>query len=111
MDHLMSRYSDPLILIPMGAMFVIIFGIVLRALCEILIFAGDTIVVITLCVTTSAIYGMDQTLVRAVVREYTVMGVAMLFGFAGLLLAAWVGLAIRTRECIRWPQQDEEGRR
>ncbi len=66
--------------------------------------------VIGLCVTILVIYGMDQTLVRAVVGQYTVMGVVMLFGLAGLLLAAWIGLSFRTqKQIIRSQREDENG--
>jgi hypothetical protein len=93
----------------MAAMFVIIFGIVMRSLREMPLFAGGGKVVIALCVTVMAMYGMDQTLVRAVVGQYTAMGVVMLFGLAGLLLAAWIGLTIKTRKRMRRSQQDDEG--
>jgi len=107
--RLLDTYSQPLVLIPMAAMFVIIFGIVLRSLREMPLFEGAGKVVIALCVTILAMYGMDQTLVRAVVGQYTAMGVAMLFGLAGLLLAAWIGLVVKTRKHIRRSQRDDEG--
>lgn len=110
MSDIATRYSDPLVLIPMAAMFVIIFGIVLRSLREMPLFAGGGKVVVAFCVTTLAMYGMDQTLVRAVVGQYTAMGVAMLFGLAGLLLTAWIGLTVKTRKHIRRSQRDDEGR-
>ena len=79
MDAVVKTYSNPLVLIPMAAMFVIIFGIVLRSLREMPLFEGGAKVVIALCVTILAMYGMDQTLVRLVVGQYTAMGVVMLF--------------------------------
>ena len=109
MNDVIDRYSDPLVLIPMAAMFVIIFGIVLRSLREMPLFEGGGKVVIALCVTILAMYGMDQTLVRAVVGQYTAMGVVMLFGLAGLLLTAWIGLTVKTRKRIRRSQHDDEG--
>jgi hypothetical protein len=30
-------------------------------------------------------------------------------GLAGLLLAAWIGLTVKTRKRIRRPQHDDEG--
>jgi hypothetical protein len=110
MNDAIHRYEDPLIFIPMAAMFVIIFGIVLRSLREMPLFAGGAKAVIALCVTILAMYGMDQTLVRVVVGQYTAMGVAMLFGLAGLLLAAWIGLTVKTRRRLRRSRQDDEGR-
>ena len=110
MNELIDRYSDPLVLIPMAAMFVIIFGIVMRSLREMPLFAGGGKVAVALCVTVLAMYGMDQTLVRAVVGQYTAMGVAMLFGLAGLLLATWIGLTVKTRKRIRRSQEDDEER-
>ena len=109
MQEVIDRYSDPLVLIPMAAMLVIIFGIVLRSLREMPLFEGGGKVVIAICVTILAMYGMDQTLVRAVVRHYTAMGVAMLFGLAGLLLTVWIGLTVKTRKRIRRSQHDDEG--
>ena len=111
MDDLVSPYADPLVVIPMAAMFVIIFGIVLWSLREMPLFAGGAKFVIALCVTTLAMYGMDQTLVRAIVGTYTAMGVVMLFGLAGLLLTAWIGLTVRSRKRIRRSQDDEEAGR
>jgi len=108
MDEWLRTYSGPLVLIPMAAIFVIIFGIVMRSLKEMPLFAGGAKFVITLCVTILAMYGMDRAIVRAVVAEYTAMGVAMLFGLAGLLLTAWIGLAVQTRKRIRRAQSDEE---
>lgn len=110
MNDAIHRYSNPLLLIPMAAMFVIIFGIVLRSLREMPLFEGGGKVVIALCVTILTMYGMDQTLVRAVVGQYTAMGVAMLFGLAGLLLTAWIGLTVKTRKRIRRSRHDDEGR-
>ena len=104
----MKTYSNPLVLIPMAAMFVIIFGIVLRSLREMPLFEGGAKVVIALCVTILAMYGMDQTLVRLVVGQYTAMGVVMLFGLAALLLAAWVGLTVKSRRQIRRSQREDE---
>ena len=110
MSDVIDRYSDALVLIPMAAMFVIIFGIVMRSLREMPLFAGGGKVAVALCVTVLAMYGMDQTLVRAVVGQYTAMGVAMLFGLAGLLLATWIGLTVKTRKRIRRSQEDDEER-
>ncbi len=110
MNDLITRYSDPLVLIPMAAMFIIIFGIVLRSMREMAMFEGGAKVVIALCVTTLAMYGMDRTLVRAVVDQYTSMGVAMLFGLASLLLFAWIGLTVKTRKRIRKFRHDDEAR-
>jgi len=94
----------------MAAMFVIILGIVLRSLREMPLFEGGGKVVIVLCVTILAMYGMDRTLVRAVVGQYTAMGVAMLFGLAGLLLFAWIGLAIKSHTRIPrlWTDEEED---
>jgi len=103
-----TLYVNPLILIPMAAMFVIIFGIVLRTLGEMPLFSGGAKVVIAMCVTILAMYGMDQTLVRAVIGQYTGMGVAMLFGLAGMLLTAWIGLTVKTRKRIRRSQQNDD---
>lgn len=103
----MSAYKNPLIFIPMIAMFVIIFGIVSRSLREIDMFPAGSRLVVALCVTIMAMYGMDQTLIRAVVSQYTAMGVAMLFGLAGLLLAAWVGLTVNTRKRLRRSREDD----
>ena len=103
----MSAYKNPLIFIPMIAMFVIIFGIVSRSLREIDMFPAGSRLVVALCVTIMAMYGMDQTLIRAVVSQYTAMGVAMLFGPAGLLLSPRVGLTAHTRNLLRRPRQDD----
>ena len=105
-EDLIGRYENPLILIPMAAMFVIIFGIVIRSMREMPLFAGSGKAVIAFCVTVLAMYGMDCTLVKAVVEEYTAMGVAMLFGLVGLLLTAWIGLTVKMREHMRRSQQD-----
>jgi len=107
MNELVTTYGRPVILIPMAAMAVIIFGIVLRSLREMPLFEGGGKIVIALCVTTLAMYGMDQTLVRLVVGQYTAMGVAMLFGFAALLLGAWIGLAVKSRRQIRRSQRED----
>jgi hypothetical protein len=108
MDELTTRYSQPLVLIPVTAMFVIIFAIVVRSLKEMPLFARGGKVVVALCVTVLAMYGLDQTIVRAVVQQYTAMGVAMLFGLAGLLLTAWLGLVARSRRHIRRSQENED---
>ena len=97
----LDAYTHPEVLIPMAAMFVIIFGIVLRSLREMPLFEGGGKIVIALCVTVLAMWGMDQAIVRAVVGQYTAMGVAMLFGLAGLLLTAWIGLTVKARKRIR----------
>ena len=109
MGDLTKPYADPLVLIPMAAMFVIILGIVLRSLREMTLFKGGGKIVIALCVTILAMYGMDQTLVGLVVGQYTAMGVAMLFGLTGLLLTAWIGLTVKTRKRIRRSRHDDEG--
>jgi len=106
-DDIIGRYENPLILIPMAAMFVIIFAIVMRSMKEMPLFAGGGKIAIALCVTVLAMYGMDRMLVRAVVEEYTAMGVAMLFGLAGLLLTAWIGLTVKTRRHMRRSQYDD----
>lgn len=108
MDEWINRYSEPMVLIPIAAMFVIIFGIVRRSLQEMPLFEGGTKNIVALCVSTLAMYGMDQTLVSAVLTEYTAMGIVMLFGLAGLLLAAWIGLMVKTRKHIRRSQWDDE---
>ncbi len=104
-------YKNPLILIPMIAMFVIIFGIVLRSLKEMDIFPAGSRRIITLCVTILAMYGMDQTIVRTIAMQYSAMGAAMLFGLAGLLLTAWIGLTVKTRKHLRRSQKDDEERK
>ena len=99
-EDIVGRYENPLILIPMAAMFIIIFGIVIRSMKEMPLFAGGAKIIIALCVTVLAMYGMDRTLVKVVVEEYTAMGVAMLFGLTGLLLAAWGALTFKARKRI-----------
>ncbi len=111
MNNAIYLYKNPLIFIPMIAMFVIIFGIVFRSLREIDIFPAGSRLVIALCVTTLAMYGMNQTLIRAVANQYTAMGVTMLFGLAVLLLAAWIGLTVKTRKRLRRSQKDDEERK
>ena len=92
----------------MAAMFVIILGIVQQSLREMNMFPTGSRLVVGFCVTVLAMYGMDRTLVRAVVEHYTAMGVAMLFGLAGLLLAAWIGLSAKARKRIARSQRDDE---
>ncbi len=104
----MVIYENPLVLIPMAAMSVIIFGIVMRSLREMPLFEGGGKVAVAVCVTVLAMYGMDRTLVQLVVDQYTSMGVAMLFGLASLLLTAWIGLTVKTRKHIRRSQSDDE---
>ena len=104
----MVIYENPLVLIPMAAMSVIIFGIVMRSLREMPLFEGGGKVVVAVCVTVLAMYGMDRTLVQLVVDQYTSMGVAMLFGLASLLLTAWIGLTVKARKHIRRSQSDDE---
>ena len=109
MDESIKIYSDLRILIPMSAMFVIIFGIVMRSLKEMPLFAGAGKVVIALCVSALAMYGMDQAIIKTIVVQYTTMGMVMLLIFAGLLLAAWVGIAAKARKELRRSQrQDDE---
>ena len=107
-NEALARYQDPLVATPMAAMLVIIFGIVLRSLREMPLFEGGAKVVIALCVTILAMYGMDQALVRLVVGQYTAMGAAMLFGLAGLLLTAWIGPTVKMRKRICRSQHDDE---
>lgn len=108
MNEMLARYHDPLVLIPMAAMFVIIFVIVHRSLREMDMFPAGSRLVIGLCVTVLAMYGMDQTVIRVVVSQYTAMGVAMLFGLAVLLLTVWIGLSAQTRKRIARSQRDDE---
>jgi hypothetical protein len=91
-------YSDPLVLIPVAAIFVIIFGIILRALKEMPLFEGAGKVVLAICVATLALIGMDQTIIKAIAIPYAALGVTLLFLLAGLLLAAWVAFAARKRK-------------
>ena len=37
-----------------------------------------------------------------------IVGAAMLFGLAGLLLTAWIGLIVKTRKHIGQSQRDDE---
>jgi hypothetical protein len=109
MNDAIHRYEDPLTVIPMVAMFVIIFGVVLWLLGEMPFPAGGAKVAMALCVTTLATYGMGQTLVCAVVGQYPPIGVAMLLGLAGLPLTVWTALTARARKRIHRSQQDDEG--
>ena len=91
----LELYRDYKILVPVALMFVIIFCICLRSLGEIEAFRGPQRLVLAFCVSTLAIWGLDQTLIQFVVAKYTNMGVAMLVTLASLLLATWVRITKR----------------
>lgn len=95
MEEYLKPYSNLAILIPMVAMFVIIFGIVVRSLKEMPLFAGGGKIVVALCVTILAMYGMDQTMIRFIVINYSVMGIVMLVSLAVLLMIVWITLVVR----------------
>jgi len=75
---------DVRILIPVVAMFIIIFAIVLRSMKEMPLFEGGAKVVVALCVSLLAMWGMDQAFIRPVLMHYSAMGMAMLVGLTAL---------------------------
>ncbi len=97
MDSVVERYSDPLILIPMAAMFLIVFTCVWSALGKLPMFEERPRLVVALCVAFLGIYGMDQAIMLHVIERYTALAVAILVGLASLVLSAWLKLANRTR--------------
>ena len=97
MNATSNPYSDLWVLTPVAAMFVIVFCIVYRVLGDIEIVAHGPRPVLAFCVTALAIYGLDQTLIRHVVAEYTAMGVTMLITLASLLLGAWMKIVKRKK--------------
>lgn len=99
MDAFFEPYADPRALIPVGAMFLILFAIIFRTLQEMPLFPDDkaTQTVVSLGVTTLAMYGMDQMMIRPLLLTYSAMGYAMLVGLAAMLLAAWIGILVKSR--------------
>ncbi len=97
MNHVADIYTHDLrILIPAVAMFVIIFAIVLRSMREMPLFEGGAKVVVALCVSLLGMWGMDQAFICPILMHYTAMGIAMLIGLAVMLLAAWIGIMVKT---------------
>lgn len=98
----MELYSDLRVLIPVGAIFVIVFAIVFRTMQDIPIFSGENSkparAIVALCVTTLAVLGMDQVFIRPILLTYAAMGYAVLMGLAALLLITWIGIIFRTKK-------------
>lgn len=88
----LDTYGDLRILIPLGAMFVIIFCCVLMALKEMDMFRGPSKLAVALCVSILAIWGIDQTIIHAILIEYAALGFALLIIFLVLLLLWILGL-------------------
>ncbi|MCK6456018.1 MAG: hypothetical protein L6Q92_05755 [Phycisphaerae bacterium] len=89
MDETIQRYSDPVLLIPVGLMFVILLVAVYRTTADIPLFQGGARFVLAFCVTSLAIYGFDRAIVQTIVNNYVVMGAAILISIAGLILTTW----------------------
>jgi len=99
MDALPYTYADLHILIPVAAMFLIIFAIVFRTLKEMPLFPGRSAqFVVAFCVTALSMYGVDQVMIRPILLSYSAMGYAMLVSLAALLTATWIGILIRSRK-------------
>jgi len=97
MNDALDIYTRDLkILVPVVAMFIIIFAIVLRSMREMPLFEGGAKVVVALCVSLLAMWGMDQAFIRPILLHYTAMGIAMLIGLAVMLLVAWIGIMVKT---------------
>ena len=97
MEELVKPYGDPRVLLPMGLMFVIIFAVVLSSLRSAGLFPHATRVIVALCISGLAMYGLDRTIVRLVVVPYTAMGVAILISLAAMVLVVWLRLLRRTQ--------------
>ena len=64
---LLKPYSDLRVLIPMVAVFVIIYAIVRRSIKDTELFQEGTGIVVAMCVSLLAMYGVDRTLVRIII--------------------------------------------
>ncbi len=97
MDQALVRYQDPWIFIPAAAIAIIIFSMVHTSLVRMGLFPRRLGVVIAICATVLAMYGMDRVLIQTIVEHYAKMGTAMLIGLASLLLSVWGGLSRKWR--------------
>lgn len=99
MSQAFEIYTDDLwVCLPSVAIFVLIFSLVMRSLREMDMFPAASRLVIGLCVTTLAMYGMDRAVIRPILASYSAMGVAMLISLAVLLLATWIGIVVKGRK-------------
>jgi len=98
MDEMVQRYRDPVLLIPVGLMFVILLVAVYRTTADIPLFQGGARFVIAFCVTALAVYGFDRAIVQLIVSKYVAMGAAILISIAGLILASWMRSSKRSSQ-------------
>ena len=110
MEEFFKPYADPLILLPIAAMFVIVFAVVFTSLKRASLFPHGTSVIVALCVSFLAMYGVDRTLVRLIVIPYTGMGIAMLVCLAGVLLIAWLTIALKASRRVGPRRRDDDDR-
>ena len=107
MQEFFKPYADPLVLLPIAAMFVIVFAVVLTSLKRANFFPHGTSVVVAICVSVLAMYGVDRTVVRLIVIPYTGMGIAMLVSLAVLLLAMWLTILFRATKRVAPPRRED----
>jgi uncharacterized membrane protein len=81
-------------------MFVIILCCVLGSLKEMDIFRGPSKLAVALCVSILSMWGIDRTIIRLVVLEYTALGLALLIALIALL-GSWI-LILRKRHRRRY---------
>jgi hypothetical protein len=78
-------------LVPLVALFVIIFCCVLKAVEEMGIFRGPSKVAVAACVSILAVWGLDRTIIWPIVIEYQAMGLTLLIVLLILLLLGMFG--------------------
>ena len=100
MDNLLEQHSDPWILIPLAAMFVIIFCCVFGPLKEMDIFRRPSKLAVALCVSILSVWGIDRTIIRLIMLEYNALGLTLLIALI-VLLVTWI-LILRRRRGRRY---------
>ena len=63
----LKPYGDPWILIPLAAMFVIVFCCVLVSLKEMDVFRGPSKLALALCISILSVWGIGRTIIQLVV--------------------------------------------
>ena len=99
-EQLLEPYRNLWVLIPVAAMFVILFAIIRRTLSQVELFEGGATNVVAFCVSALALYGMDQAIIRTIVAQYAAMGSAMLIALAGMLLTVWIATLRHARDHV-----------
>lgn len=110
MQEFFKPYADPLILLPIAAMFVIVFAVVFTSLKRAKLFPRGTSLIVAICVSVLAMYGVDRAVVRLIVIPYAGMGVVMLISVAGILLIAWLVIALKASRRVGPRRGDDDVR-